>query len=154
MAIKPASCISGRLLGATVAVLLSIAASGAAPAEASLVAEAGSLGARVGTAPWGLSLVDRRGRPVLAEDPSTGEGASGTLGFRSVGVWRRATRVISAHRERRAYVAKLKTTDPAGRTLEVRIRAGREGVIALRGIGPWRRARGRGARDRVQGTPG
>ena len=132
--------------------LLSAAASGAAPAEASLVADAGSLGARVGTAPWGLSLVDRRGRPVLAEDPSTGEGPSGTLGFRSAGVWRRATRVISAHREQRAYVAELKTTDPAGRTLEVRIRAGREGVIALResvhGAGPAVEALGIGFRAR------
>ena len=77
--------------------------------------------------------MDRRGRIVLAGDRATGGGASGTIGFRSAGVWRRATRLIADHREGRTYVAELRTTDPGGRTLEVRIRAGAEGAIALNG---------------------
>ncbi len=121
-------------------------------ARAATVADAGSLRARVKSAPWGLNLTDGRGRPVLAEDPSTAAGPSGTLGFRSGGAWRRATRVIDSHREGRTYVAELKTTDPSGRKLEVRIRAGREGTISMaeevRGAGPAIEALGIGFKSR------
>jgi len=110
------------LLGAGVA---------AVPAKAATAADARALRAKVTSEPWGFALVDDRGRPVLAQHDGTGTGPTGTLGFRAAGVWRHATRVLSARRDGETYVAELATTDPTGRRLEVRVRPDREGVIAL-----------------------
>jgi alpha-glucosidase (family GH31 glycosyl hydrolase) len=112
---------AGRL-----AVLLAIATT-ACPgaAEASTVVDAGSLRARVASDRWGLTLVDARGRTVLAEDPAQ------ALGFQSGGTWHRATAVISASSRSHRYSAELATDDPAGRRLSVVIRRSSEGVISL-----------------------
>jgi alpha-D-xyloside xylohydrolase len=104
-------------------------------------ADAGTLRANVSTAPWSLTLTDDQGSPVLAEHRATGPvaGSLGTLGFRVGGVWQHATRILSADSKKGRYVAELGTTDPA-RTIELRLSAPAEGVIALdavvRGPGP------------------
>jgi alpha-glucosidase (family GH31 glycosyl hydrolase) len=100
------------------------------PAAAAPAADAGALRAVVRENPWRLTLVDREGRPVLSEDPSTGPGPAGTLGFRTGGTWRHATRVIDSRRRGGAYVAELATTDPL-RTIRVRIDRSADGVVAL-----------------------
>ena len=102
-----------------------------APAAAVTVADAGALRADVSLDPWGLSLLDRSGATVLAEDPATGPGPSGTLGFRSGGVWHHAIRTLSGTAHGDEYLAELATNDPAGRTIELRLRAAQEGVIEL-----------------------
>jgi alpha-glucosidase (family GH31 glycosyl hydrolase) len=108
------------------AVLLAIATTACTEAaEASTVVDAGSLRARVASDRWGLTLVDARGRTVLAEDPAQ------ALGFQSGGSWHRATVVISATSRSHGYSAELATDDPAGRRLSVVIRRSSEGVISL-----------------------
>ena len=129
-----ARAIASKAVAGGAAALAALIAAwpGAARAgAASTVADAGSLRARVTGEPWRLTLVDGRGRVVLAEDRSTGQGASGRIGFRSGGAWYRATRMIGHRRQGRTYVARLETTDPGGRTLEVRIAPSAEGAIAL-----------------------
>ncbi len=108
------------------------------PADGATVADAGALRADVTNEPWGLRLLAEAGGQVLAEDPGTGPGASGTIGFRAAGVWSRATRVLSATQKGGDYVAELATTDPGGRRIELRLRAAGEGVIGLdaKPIGP------------------
>ena len=80
--------------------------------------------------PWGLRLVDGSGEIVLAEDPSTGAGSAGTLGFQSGGVWHHATRVLNSSTGD-GYAAELATNDPGGRRISLRLRPTAEGVIGL-----------------------
>jgi alpha-glucosidase (family GH31 glycosyl hydrolase) len=103
----------------------------AAPGHAEIVADAGALRADVSSDPWGLTLVDPSGASVLAEHPGTAPGSAGTVGFRAAGVWYHATRVASASVEEGEYVAELETSEPGGRTIELRLRAAGEGVVAL-----------------------
>ena len=103
----------------------------APPAAAATAVDAGGLRAEVTADPWRVVFTDAAGRTVLAEHPGRGPGATGSLGFRAAGVWRRATRVTNERREGAAYVAELATTDPAGRSLEVRLQPDEEGVVAL-----------------------
>jgi alpha-glucosidase (family GH31 glycosyl hydrolase) len=104
------------------------------PASAEqVVANAGALRATVGADPWGLALIGPRGRRVLSEYPGTGASPSGTLGFRSLGVWHHATRVVSSHAGGGAYLATLATDDPQ-RTIGVRIRAAGPGMIDLSAV--------------------
>jgi len=113
------------------AALVAAALLASAPASAATVADAGSLRADVTDDPWGLRLIDDAGENVLVEDPSTGQDASGTVGFRSAGVWSHATRVLEAREQSDGYVAELATTDASGRTIELRLVSAGEGVIAL-----------------------
>ncbi len=109
---------------------------------------AGALRAEISEQPWGVALTDARGRPVLSEHPGSGPGPSGTLGFRTAGVWRHATRVLSSSRDGNAYVARLATTDPLRRSERAGgARRGRRDRAARRRW-PARRWR-RGARHRV-----
>src|SRR5918995_2531176 len=103
----------------------------AAPGHAEIVADAGALRADVSSDPWGLTLVDPSDASVLAEHPGTAPGSAGTVGFRAAGVWYHATRVASASVEEGEYVAELETSEPGGRTIELRLRAAGEGVVAL-----------------------
>jgi sulfoquinovosidase len=105
-------------------------AANAPAAPAATVADAGSLRAVVTKNPWSLTLRGG-GRPVLTEFPGLGPGPSGTLGFRSAGIWHHATRVTSSSRSGGAYTAMLATDDQT-RTIKVQLKAGREGVIRLR----------------------
>ncbi len=116
------------MVGMAVVAALSLA-SGTAIAKPA--ADAGALRAKVSADPWGLQLVDRHGRPVLSETDGTGSGQTGALGFRTDDGWFRATRVLSASREGKAYTAVLETTDPAGRRIEIRLLKDGGGVIAL-----------------------
>jgi alpha-D-xyloside xylohydrolase len=117
----------------TVAALLSGVAVVAAPATANAATvDAGALKASTSPNPWGLVLRDRAGRTVLRESPRRDLGPSGTLGFQTAAGWFHATRVLSERSPGGAYVARLATTDPAGRPLSVRIERDAEGVIRMR----------------------
>jgi hypothetical protein len=62
-----------------------VAALAVTPAAAKTAVDAGALRARVSANPWHLTLVERGGRTLLAEDAGTGADAPGALGFRSGG---------------------------------------------------------------------
>jgi len=113
-------------IGLAVPALASAGRAAAAP-----VVSAGPLTAEVAPDPWRLSFADERGRPVLNEHPGRGTGPSGTIGFRVFGVWRHATRVLRTRRDGGAYLARLATTDPSGRQIDLRLRRAGEGVIGL-----------------------
>jgi sulfoquinovosidase len=100
-------------------------------AAAAEVVDAGALRATIDEQPWRLGFDGPSGQAPLEEFAGTGVGPVGTLGFRTQAGWFRATAVTSAHREGDAYVATVQTSDPAGRTLDVRIAPGADGVIAL-----------------------
>ncbi len=117
----------------TVAVLAALAAYAAvapvaAPAQ---TVTSGSASARVATTTWHFDLL-RGGRPLLRESTRRGSGATGALGFRAGGVWRRATRIVSSSTSRGALTAVVATTDPAGRRLTVRVAPSGRGAIGLR----------------------
>ena len=119
------------------AALLVVGLCGAAPAHgATVAADAGSLRAVVGERPFSLELRGG-GRTVLEQLPSGGLGPSGRLGFRSAGLWRHATEVLSSTRVRGGYGATLATEDPA-RTIAIRITRVSAGVIRLNAelVGP------------------
>jgi alpha-glucosidase (family GH31 glycosyl hydrolase) len=125
-------------VGRIVASLL-IAAIGALPAVASEPAmaagpatvDAGALRATVDAEPWRLRFDGPSGQAALEEFAGTGNGPVGALGFRTPSGWFRATRVTAAHREGEAYVATLATTDPAGRTLSLRVAPAAAGVLGV-----------------------
>ena len=117
------------MLAAALAAAGMLAAQVQAAPAATVAADAGSLRAVVGEDPWSLSLRSKGGS-VLAQLPGGGPGPSGTLGFRSAGVWHHATRVTDSGRDGEAYRAVLATDDPL-RSIAVRLTAGREGVIRL-----------------------
>ena len=105
----------------------------AAPTAAhAATVDAGSLRATTSARPWSLTFRDGAGRTVLHEAARRDLGPSGTLGFRTAAGWFHATSVISERSEAGAYVARLATGDPAGRTLSLRIERNAEGVIRLR----------------------
>jgi len=93
--------------------------------------DSGALRAAVSPNPWHLAFTDRDGRQVLAEAGGTGLSPTGTLGFSSAGVWWHATRVLRERRHGGSYEAMLATTDPAGRTVAVRVAPDADGVIKL-----------------------
>ena len=95
------------------------------------VVDAGALRATVDSDPWRLGFDGPAGQAPLEELAGTGTGPVGTLGFRTQAGWFRATRVLEGHGEGEAYVATVQTTDPAGRTLSVRVAPAAEGVVAL-----------------------
>jgi alpha-glucosidase len=104
----------------------------ASSAGAEQVVDSGSLRADAGADPWTLSFTDAAGATVLAQDPGTGSGPSGTLGFRTATGWQHATRVLEQQPiGAGGYAATLATTDPAGRTIELQLTPSGEGVIAL-----------------------
>ena len=127
----PSSFRRGRT-AAAVAVLALLAQLGLAQAgqAAETVSRAGALEAQVQADPWRLRFVDRSGRRVLSDAPGTGPVAAGTLGFRALGVWFHATRVLQQRQDGETYSATLATTDPL-RRLRVRIAPDGAGVIAV-----------------------
>ena len=100
-------------------------------AAAAETVDAGALRATIDEQPWRLSFDGPSGQAPLEEYAGTGIGPVGTLGFRTLAGWFRATQVTEGHREGDAYVATLQTTDPAGRTLGLRIEPSAEGVLAV-----------------------
>ena len=104
---------------------------GPAGAAAKPAVDAGALRAKVSADPWGLELVDRRGRNVLSEAQGTGSGEIGALGFRTDDGWFRATRVTSESGSRNPYIAELATTDPEGRHITVILDTSQGGVVSL-----------------------
>jgi alpha-glucosidase (family GH31 glycosyl hydrolase) len=100
------------------------------PAHAATAVNAGALRAEVDANPWHLTLTDARGKTVLSELTATGSGPSGALGFRTAAGWQHATSVVSDARTKRAYTARLATTDP-DRAIELRLSRAVDGVIAL-----------------------
>ncbi len=105
-------------------------AAAAATAQGAPATNAGPLKARVTADPWGLELIDSRGKAVLSEHPGTGAGPSGTLGFRNLGSWHHATRVTASSGGPRRFQADLETTDPA-HTIALELRRAGNGVISL-----------------------
>lgn len=133
----PAS--AGRLLiaAASLAVLL-LAAFGPSPAPAkSKAPPRPALDASVSTDPWGLTLTDRRGKPVLTELASNADSPAGRLGFRVGDRWEHAVRVKSSGKEGASRTYRVATTDPA-RDLDVRIEPAGEGSLLLKAaiVGP------------------
>jgi sulfoquinovosidase len=93
--------------------------------------DAGALNASVDADPWHLRFAGPAPQAPLEELAGTGAGPTGALGFRTASGWFRATRVLDARREQDAYLATIATTDPAGRTLRLRIAPVADGVIAV-----------------------
>jgi hypothetical protein len=92
--------------------------------------DSGSLRAAIASSPWHLDFV-QDGGPTLSESRATGGGPTGTLGFRTAIGWSHATAVGSEGFDGDAYVAELETTDPLGRTLDIRVAPAGEGAIRL-----------------------
>jgi alpha-glucosidase (family GH31 glycosyl hydrolase) len=104
-----------------------------AAAEADQQLDSGSLRAAIASSPWHLDFV-QDGGPTLSESRATGGGPTGTLGFRTALGWYHATVVDSEGFDGDAYVAELETTDPLGRTLDVRVAPAGEGAVRLSAI--------------------
>ncbi len=107
-----------------------------APAAAQLdrTVTAGSLRAAPQADPWGLRFAGADGGTVLEQAAGTGNGPTGTLGFSTASGWFHATRAVSERRDGDAYVARLATTDPTGRTIDVRIEPDSDGVVSVRAV--------------------
>jgi sulfoquinovosidase len=120
-----AGTAAGPLAIAVLATMLA-----AAPARAERAADAGALRAYVQGEPWRLHFGGAGRQAPLEESGGTGTGPVGALGFRTPAGWFRATRVVDAHRDGNAYLATIQTTDPAGRTLALRLEPTAPGVIA------------------------
>ncbi len=116
----------GGLLRAVVAALALAVGSGAAAAAAAAQERvaAGSLSATLDPATALVSFAPLEAHPDLP------------LAFRTDQGWRRATRAIAVRREGDALLATLATSDPLGRTIELRLAPDAEGVVALEAIGP------------------
>ena len=84
---------------------------------------AGALTATVHASPWHV-------------DYNAVDEAPGSLAFTAGGVTARATRAVGGHMVGRAYVATLRTTDPQGRTIAVRIAPAGNGIITVDATGP------------------
>ena len=117
------------------AALTALAAVAPATGSAATVSS-GSASARVNDSTGHFDLL-RNGRPLLRESTRRGTGATGALGFRAGGVWRRATRVFSSGGSTRngrstGFFVELATTDPAGRRLFVTVAPSGRGAIGLR----------------------
>ena len=117
---------------ATIAVgVVVLLLAGTAPAAHAATVRAGALRAQIAGDPWRLEFTGRHGREVLSQRAGTGPGPSGTLGFQTPAGWFHATRVIASHHEGHAFVARLATSDPLGRELDVEVTPGAEGVIRV-----------------------
>jgi len=108
-----------RRLG--VAAALAFAAMPSAASAATVTA--GPLTATVHASPWHVAY-------------NAVEEAPGSLAFTAGGVTARATRAVGGHMVGRAYVATLRTTDPQGRTIAVRIAPAGDGIITVDAVGP------------------
>ena len=124
---------SARWIGALSATAAVIGAGllPAGSAAATLTVDAGSLRARVSESPWRLWFVDRAGRSVLAERPRSASRRAGPLGFRTPDGYFRATRATSARRRGKALLLDVRTSDPSGRRIRVRIEPDGAGVVRV-----------------------
>ena len=96
--------------------------------------DSGSIAASVGADPWRLTFLQRDGRResvALSESTSRGSGPTGSLGFRTLLGWRRATRVLETRRDGSALALVLATTDPTGRRMSARIEPAGEGGVRV-----------------------
>jgi orotate phosphoribosyltransferase len=109
-----------------------LALAACAPVAEAATVESGGLRATTTADPWHLEFTDARGRRVLAEQPGTGSGATGTLGFRTALGWSHATRVEEARMRGKGLDAVLATTDPLGRKLSIRLEPAGQGIVRLR----------------------
>ncbi len=125
--------LSARMVAALGALLVVAAtgASSARAAEPTLAADAGPLRAVVTTEPWSVRFGGPAGQAPLQEHAGTGSGPVGTLGFRTLAGWSRATKVVDQRRHGADWVGTLSTTDPAGRTITVRLAGAGAGLVRL-----------------------
>ncbi len=98
--------------------------------EGSTVVDAGPLAARVEHDPFRLTFEDGSGAAVLEDAPSDGA-VTGALGFLGPRGWQQAARVVDVRQSAPGRAARLvvETDDPAGRRLDLRIRARSSGVV-------------------------
>ena len=123
-----------RIAGSVVVAVLagSFALACAAPASAeTLTVESGNARVSVGTQPWRIVFAGGDDNAVLTESGLTGDQRPGALGFRTELGWAHALRAVEADKEGEAVVATLATTDPLGRTIDVRIAPAGAGVISI-----------------------
>ena len=135
----------GRLTQFTIAICAAGGFASAPTAHAAdpprtLAADAGALRATVTADPWHVRFDGPAPQAALTARPGTGTGPVGALGFRTITGWMRATKVLTERRDGVAWIATLATTDPSGRTLDVRIAPAGDGLIRLaataKGNGP------------------
>jgi alpha-glucosidase (family GH31 glycosyl hydrolase) len=109
------------------------APSGATAAARTITVDAGALRAVIRPDPWSIRFVDRSGATVLREASGGGAGSgAGAIGFSSgSGTWFHATRAVAGHLVRGSYVARLRTNDPSGRSIAIRIAAASDGVVSV-----------------------
>ena len=89
----------------------------------SATVDSGALVAHITAEPFSLRFDGPLGQASLLQ--------RNALGFQSLGISARATRVISVRRDGAAYDATLATSDPLGRTLALRVEPAGDGVIAV-----------------------
>jgi alpha-glucosidase (family GH31 glycosyl hydrolase) len=109
----------------------------ATAAPRTITVDAGALRALIRPDPWSIRFVDRSGSPVLNEAAGGAPGsAAGAIGFSSAGMWFHATRAARGHVVHGSYVARLRTDDPLGRSIMIRVAAVRPGVVSVTAQGP------------------
>ncbi|MGI9021386.1 MAG: TIM-barrel domain-containing protein [Solirubrobacterales bacterium] len=111
-------------------IALAILSAHAAPAAAETI-ESGRLAADVEGEPWGMTFSQPGEGAFLEELAATGSGPSGTLGFSTELGWFHATSATSLEHDGAALIGTLATTDPLGRTIEVRVEPDSKGVIRV-----------------------
>jgi len=117
------------------AVVLTIAAAPvpalAAEPDRTLATDARSLRATITADPWHVRFDGPAAQATLEAAAGTTAGPVGALGFRTTSGWMRATRVTAQRRDGTTWIGTLATTDPGGRTLEVRLASAGTGLVRL-----------------------
>ena len=105
------------------AVVALVLAATPSTASAAPTVSSGSLKATVNTNPWRVDygVVDEAAR---------------SLTFTAGGTTAHATRATGGHMAGRAYVATVRTDDPQGRTIAVRIAPAGDGIVSVDATGP------------------
>ncbi len=83
-----------------------------------------------GTRQWTFDFYDKRRKPVLSEQPGTGSGPVGRLGFKVDGAWKHATRVKKSWKQGRSRMLRVATTDNT-RDLKVAVSPASQGSVRL-----------------------
>jgi hypothetical protein len=122
--------LSAPRVAAVLAGLALAAAVGPSPARAARV-DAGALRAVVDADPFALRFVDAADATVLAQAASTGAGPAGTLGYQRAGAWYHATSAAALGSAEDGVTATLRTTDPLGGTIALRVARTADGVVRV-----------------------